>query len=121
MFCLTNGHQTVVIKTGVIASAGKAFVAVGILQLIEAGKLDFESTLGELLDIDLHDIDPEVTVRQLLNHTSGVPDYFDENVMDEYEELWTDFPNYKIRSNSDLLPLFIEKTDDVSEGRAVSI
>ena len=91
------------------ASAGKTFVAVGILQLIEAGKLDFEATIGELLDIDLHDIDPDVTVRQLLNHTSGVPDYFDETVMDKYEELWVDFPNNKIRSNSDLLPLFIEK------------
>ena len=91
------------------ASAGKTFVAVGILQLIEAGKLDFEATIGELLDIDLHDIDPDVTVRQLLNHTSGVPDYFDETVMDKYEELWVDFTNNKIRSNSDLLPLFIEK------------
>ena len=37
------------------------------------------------------------------------PDYFDETVMEEYEELWRDFPNYKIRSNSDLLPLFIDK------------
>ena len=91
------------------ASAGKAFVAVGILQLIEQGKLRFDSTLGELLDINLHEIDPGVTVAQLLNHTSGVPDYFDESVMDEYEELWADFPNYKIRRNADLLPLFIDK------------
>lgn len=29
--------------------------------------------------------------------------------MDEYEELWIDYPNYKIRSNADLLPLFINK------------
>lgn len=91
------------------ASAGKVFVAVGILQLIEQGKLRFDSTLGELLDIDLHQIDPGVTVGQLLTHTSGVPDYFDESVMDEYEELWADFPNYKIRRNADLLPLFIDK------------
>ena len=91
------------------ASAGKAFVAVGILQLIEAGRLNFEDTIGELLNIDFHNIDTDITVRQLLNHTSGIPDYFDESVMDEYEELWYDFPNYKIRKNSDLLPLFIEK------------
>lgn len=91
------------------ASAGKAFVAVGILQLIERGKLRFEDTLGKILDMELHGIDPEVTVRQLLTHTSGVPDYFDESVMDEYEELWADFPNYKIRHNADLLPLFIDK------------
>ena len=83
------------------AFAGKVFVAVGILQLIEQGKLQFDDTLGTLLDITLNKIDRDVTVRQLLNHTSGVPDYFDESVMDEYEELWTDYPNYKIRHNSD--------------------
>lgn len=91
------------------ASAGKVFVAVGILQLIEQGKIKFEDTLGKLLDMDLHNIDGAVTVEQLLTHTSGVPDYFDESVMDEYEELWLDYPNYKIRHNSDLLPLFIDK------------
>lgn len=70
------------------ASAGKAFVAVGILQLIEQGKLRFEDRLGDLLDMDLRRIDPLVTVEQLLTHTSGVPDYFDESVMEEYEELY---------------------------------
>ncbi len=91
------------------ASAGKVFVAVGILQLIEQGNLQFGSTLGEILDIDLKQIDSDVTIRQLLIHTSGVPDYFDENIMDEYEELWRDYPNYKIRHNNDLFPLFIDK------------
>ncbi len=91
------------------ASAGKVFVAVGILQLIEQGEIRFDDTIGKILDIDLQNIDDEVTVEQLLNHTSGVPDYFDESVMDEYEELWVDYPNYKIRHNSDLLPLFINK------------
>lgn len=91
------------------ASAGKVFVAVGILQLIEQGIIKLNDTIGKILDIDLKNIDVEVTVEQLLNHTSGVPDYFDESVMDEYEELWVDYPNYKIRHNSDLLPLFINK------------
>lgn len=91
------------------ASAGKVFVAVAILQLVEQGRIKLDDTLGALLDIQLNDIDRDVTVRQLLNHTSGVPDYFDESVMEEYEELWKDYPNYKIRHNSDLLPLFIHK------------
>lgn len=91
------------------ASAGKVFVAVGILQLIEQNKISFDDTLGKLLAIELYDIDKDVTVKQLLTHTSGVPDYFDETTMNEYEELWTDYPNYKIRHNSDLLPLFINK------------
>ena len=91
------------------ASAGKVFVAVAILQLIEQGKLNFEDTLGKLLDIDFYNIDVGVTVEQLLNHTSGVPDYFDESIMDEYEELWFEYPNYRIRHNNDLFPLFIDK------------
>ena len=91
------------------ASAGKAFVAVDILQLIDHGKLNLDDTLGDLLDIELNSIDKDVTVRQLLTHTSGVPDYFDETIMDEYEDLWSDYPNYKIRHNNDLFPLFLEK------------
>lgn len=81
----------------------------GILQLVEQGKLHLEDTIGALLDLDWEQIDTEITVMQLLTHTSGIPDYFDESVMTEYEDLWVDFPNYRIRSNKDLLPLFIHK------------
>ena len=91
------------------ASMGKTFVAVGILQLIEQGKLSFHDTIGQLLDFDLKSIDPDVTVEQLLTHISGVPDYFDETVMESYEDLWIDYPSYQIRHNRDLLPLFIHK------------
>lgn len=56
------------------ASAGKVFVAVAILQLIEKRKLNL-----------------------------------DESTMDDYDELWKDYPNYKIRTSKDLLPLFINK------------
>ena len=91
------------------ASVGKTFVAVGILQLVERGLIKLGDTLGTLLDIDLKQIDPDVTVEQLLNHTSGVPDYFDETVMDDYEDLWKDYPCSKIRSNNDMFPLFIDK------------
>jgi CubicO group peptidase (beta-lactamase class C family) len=91
------------------ASAGKVFVAVGILQLIEAGKLNFDSTIGSILKFDLKGIDNTITIRQLLTHTSGIPDYFDESVLDNYDELWTDYPNYKIRKSMDMIPLFINK------------
>ncbi|QKN24595.1 serine hydrolase domain-containing protein [Caproicibacterium lactatifermentans] len=91
------------------ASAGKVFVAVGILQLIEKHLINFKDTIGEILDFDLKQIDRGITIEELLTHTSGIPDYFDESVMSEYEDLWIDFPNYKIRSNQDLLPLFVDK------------
>ncbi|GHU53748.1 serine hydrolase [Bacilli bacterium] len=91
------------------ASAGKVFVATGILQLIEKGTLHFDDTIGGILDFDLKAIDRSITIKQLLIHTSGIPDYFDEAIMDEYADLWKDFPNYKIRKSMDLLPLFINK------------
>ncbi|QMS84678.1 serine hydrolase domain-containing protein [Candidatus Xianfuyuplasma coldseepsis] len=91
------------------ASAGKVFVAVGILQLIERGKCRLDSTLQELLDIPLGKIDPDVTIYHLLTHTSGVPDYCDESKFPNYADLWKDYPNYKIRHNNDLLPLFIHE------------
>jgi len=91
------------------ASAGKVFVAVAILKLIEKGKLKLNDCIGNILDFDLKEIDKNITIKQLLNHTSGIPDYFDESIMEEYADLWQNFPNYKIRKSIDLLPLFINK------------
>ncbi|HWR24325.1 MAG TPA: serine hydrolase domain-containing protein [Feifaniaceae bacterium] len=91
------------------ASAGKVFVATAILKLKEQGRLRLSDTLGGTLPYDLHAIDPAVTIEQLLTHTSGIPDYFDESVMDDYSALFLDFPNYKIRVSKDLLPLFWDK------------
>ncbi|MED3803071.1 serine hydrolase [Lysinibacillus xylanilyticus] len=91
------------------ASAGKVFVAIAILQLIEQSRISFDSCIGDILNFDLKNIDPHITIRQLLNHTSGIPDYFDESVMEDYDELWIDYPNYKIRTSSDIIPLFIHK------------
>ncbi len=91
------------------ASCGKVFVAVAILQLVDQGRLRLEDRLGDLADFELRAIDPDITVAELLSHTSGIPDYFDESVMAHYEDLWQDLPNYRIRTNRDLLPLFVDK------------
>ncbi len=96
----------------VTASAGKVFTATGILKLIEQGRLGLESEIGGLLSFDLKQIDPHITVRQLLTHTSGIPDYCNEEEMDakgeQYSDLFRDYPCYKIRTNSDMIPLFID-------------
>jgi len=52
------------------ASAGKVFVSVAILKLIEAGRLSFDSTIGEYFNFDLKAIDKAITVKELLTHTS---------------------------------------------------
>ncbi|MFD1032227.1 serine hydrolase [Metaplanococcus flavidus] len=90
-----------------IASGCKIFTAVAIAQLVEEGKLAFEDLLSELLPDDFPEF--PVTIHQLLTHTSGIPDYFDESVMDDFEELWQKHPMYQMKSTRDFLPLFKDK------------
>jgi len=59
-------------------SISKSFTAVAVLKLQEAGRLDVDDKMNEYLSADLCDHisnGNEITIRQLLNHTSGVVDY----------------------------------------------
>jgi len=58
-----------------IGSITKQFTAAAILQLQEAGKLDIDDKLSKYLPDAPHA--SEVTLRQLLSHTSGLPEYLD--------------------------------------------
>jgi D-alanyl-D-alanine carboxypeptidase len=57
-----------------IASVAKAFSGATALSLVSKGKLSLEDTIGERLP-DLPAAWWGVTLRQLLNHTSGLPDF----------------------------------------------
>ncbi|AIF43045.1 serine hydrolase [Virgibacillus sp. SK37] len=92
-----------------IASGCKLFTAIAICQLVEQGKLSFHSNLSECLTYEFKHVDLGVTVHQLLTHTSGIPDYFDEEEMDDFEELWEKNPMYHIRKPADFLPMFSNK------------
>ena len=78
---LANGVPNTLGTKFATASAGKVFVAVAVLQLIEAGRLRLGDALGDLLPMDWRAIDTGITVEELLTHTSGIPDYFDEDTM----------------------------------------
>lgn len=58
-----------------IGSITKQFTAAAILQLQEAGKLHLDDKLSAYLPTAPHA--SEVTLRQLLSHTSGMPEYLD--------------------------------------------
>lgn len=89
-----------------IASGCKLFTAIAICQLVQGGRLSFNDRLQDILVHDFQHFSDDVTVHHLLTHTSGIPDYFDEEVMDDFEELWVKYPMYTFRELKDFLPLF---------------
>jgi CubicO group peptidase (beta-lactamase class C family) len=90
-----------------IASGCKIFTAIAVCQLVEQGLISFESKLSDhLKTVDLPLFSSEITIHQLLTHTSGIPDYFDETVMDDFEELWKTRPMYTLRQLVDFVPMF---------------
>lgn len=92
-----------------IASGTKTFTSIAVCRLVEQGKLTFDTRLVDCVQADFPHFDPTVTVKQLLTHTSGVPDYFDEEELDssaDFGTLWDDLPVYKVREPKHLLPLF---------------
>lgn len=57
-----------------LASAGKMFTAVSVLQLVDAGKIDLDAPLGRYLTDYPNKETARVTVRQLLEHRGGTGD-----------------------------------------------
>ncbi len=89
-----------------IASGAKTFTSLAICLLVERGLLTFETRLAACLDFPFPTFDPGITIHHLLSHSAGNPDYFDEEVMDDFEALWLERPMYTLRSPRDFLPMF---------------
>jgi len=76
-----------------IASSSKLFTAVVVLQLVEEGQLALDAPIATYLP-DLLPAGDTITVRQLLNHTSGLYDYLEDRdlIAEAYrdpEHAWT--------------------------------
>jgi CubicO group peptidase (beta-lactamase class C family) len=76
-----------------LASIGKCFVATAVMQLVEAGKLELDLPLIRYLPYFqlADDRYQKITIRQILSHTSGMPDLAE----DEYDDL-VSHPEYDI-------------------------
>ncbi|MBA2807673.1 beta-lactamase family protein [Streptomyces sp. KM273126] len=59
-----------------VGSISKTFTAVALLQQVERGKVRLDAPIGEYVpDLVPGQLGQDVTVRMLLNHTSGIGDY----------------------------------------------
>ena len=74
-----------------LASVSKQFTAMIIMMLKEKGKLDYDDSISKYVDIPYKGI----TIRNLLTHTSGLPDY--QDIMDKY------WDKTKVAGNTDCI------------------
>ncbi|TDC00538.1 class A beta-lactamase-related serine hydrolase [Nonomuraea longispora] len=74
-------------------SLTKQFTATVLLQLVKEGKLGVDDKLGAVLPVtaeqDLVERAGEITVRHLLQHTSGIPDYTGHPDLRPFDDLTT--------------------------------
>ena len=90
---LPNTYETVF----GIASGTKLFTGLSACKLIDDGKLSLDTKLCDILPYDLGQINKDITVFQLLTHTSGVGDYIDEESEDCEEQLQQLYDTYPVQ------------------------
>jgi D-alanyl-D-alanine carboxypeptidase len=99
-------------------SVAKTYMAVAILKLYEEGKIDLDEKISKYLPQDIYskitDAD-KISVRMLLNHTSGIPEY---NSNPQYVSFLLQHPTYQFQPKDLFLftankPLQFEPTTKV--------
>jgi len=95
----------------IIASVTKTFTSVAIQQLAEDGRLSLDDPIDRWLPADVAEAIPEsnvITIRHLLDHTSGIADYDEDAIVfEEYESPDTPVPYQKgMRQSLDAGPLY---------------
>ena len=71
-----QGARTLLTSPSNIASLAKAFTAMAVMMLAEQGKLTYDDAIARHVP-ELAGATPDITVRHLLTHTSGIPDVGD--------------------------------------------
>src|SRR5699024_6474367 len=97
------------------ASVSKMLTAAAVLDAHVAGLLDLDAPVVDLLPAVRRPrtLDPRVTARHLLTHTSGVGDYAEEDdtqpgYVPDYAALWRTTPSVTMERPDDFLPLYAD-------------
>ena len=100
--------NTLTTKFG-IASGTKLLTALGIGTLIDQGRITLKSRIHDIFQQELTWVDAQATISHLLNHTSGIFDYYDEELITDWDNFLVDIPWYQLETPTDYLPLFEDK------------
>jgi CubicO group peptidase (beta-lactamase class C family) len=85
------GYANVELKVPISGSVAKQFTAAAILMLVKDNKLALDDPLSKYYPEARATPTGPITVRQLLTHTSGLPDIFGESDADSYSKGILDF------------------------------
>ncbi len=113
---LHNNSQT---RFG-IASGTKLFTALGVGRLIDKGALSFDTKVADIDKSYCGFVDPEATIKELLTHTSGIFDYLDEDVIEDYDNFFVKIPWNKLECPTDYFPLFEFENKKFNHGERFS-
>lgn len=89
-----------------IASGTKFFTALAIGILIERGRISLDTKVFDIIKYDFPFYSKDITIEQLLTHTSGIPDYYDEDKIDDFDNFYVAIPWYDLREPKDYFPIF---------------
>ncbi len=92
-----------------IASGTKLFTALGIGKLVDRGKISLNTKMRDIDKTFRTFIDEDATILNLLTHTSGVYDYYDEEIIEDFDNYFVEIPWFQLETPTDYLPLFENK------------
>lgn len=102
------------------ASITKLFTSVAVLQQVAEGNLDLETSIHHYVDLAGTRVPIEVTLLNLLTHTSGLADDADEENGEDYAAMWAALPVETFLETKDFLPLFVNKEPLADPGDEVA-
>ncbi|PCI86230.1 MAG: hypothetical protein COB24_10425 [Hyphomicrobiales bacterium] len=88
-----------------LASITKFFTALATLKYVERGIIKLDTKLGDVINIALPNYAKTATFRHLLTHTSGIPDYYDEDLIEEDGTFNLSIPWHDLRRPMDYIPV----------------
>lgn len=103
-----------------IASGTKLFTALGVGVLVDQGTLSLDTMVREIDQAYTGFVDGRATIQHLLTHTSGIYDYYDEEIEQDYDHFSTEIPWCELETPSDYLPLFEGKAAKYCPGERYS-
>lgn len=111
----TYGNCTSIEQPFIIGSMSKSFTAISIMQLQEQGRIDLDDSISQYIDASewfINSTDSnEITIRELLNQTSGIDTYQTFGKLERTDSYGT---HVYANANYGLLGLIIETVSGMS-------